>query len=857
VVKRTALVLGFISLLWLMTACSGDNNTVLDTESGPLAIKLFWAEPATGASPLRVTFTVNITGGVAPYFYAWDYSNDGSFDDYRNAEFARTLSNFRDYFLKASDAGGVTQYEAIVRVTDSEGTVVTSDPITINVLGSTGFILDENLTYWYTDETDADDNYVARTGLPVYFRAQPVGGTPPYDYQWDFNNDGSIDSTVVAPQYTFTYNDIGVKLFIVSLTVVDGNGERVYWDYYVPVNGTETTLPGEQFSVILNSSPAADETGTIYIDFDPTGGTEGKPLEPELQLSIVVDPNSGGTPPFEYYWDFEDDGALDSQHVAPTIPYYDPVRKILINPYLHTESSKSFTLRCMVIDGSGRVEQVTRTIVATNISNRLEPIEVTANYGVAVGAGGEMGDPYAQVTSRATETKVLYQVTVSGSPGASIEYQFDANGDGVPEIPEGGAGWEPKGEGNTFSFEMLFRGAGYFPSNIKLRQLAADLTVTDTATVEVPVSLVQRDQIVIEDGTLTARKNHTMAASWTTTAHPSNGQTLVDRQFVIAGGSVGSTPLNTVEQLYQQYTPPAETGQIETLASTVATERTPLNVPRVGAVMWADNVTAGDGAAYRIHGGKFNVLLASNELSSGGTGVVPWTVLNEMLVPQYYPLRDAGGTVIPGMGFVLAGGVHKPADEANEVVSGRVISYNTMFDSYGTIGTMPTPRYDVGLAYANDRLYVIGGRGPTGQSVSTVEAFDPVTGTWDTFTPSMNEPRSGMACQTVGGKIYVVGGADWPFEFSNRTFKDTAEVFNPITGVWSYTLPLPPGAEVDNPAFAGVPSPGSTDAGGAVVNSVVIQGGEEDVPEGSKGEVDRMYEFTYFHAVELAEEPEA
>jgi hypothetical protein len=141
--------------------------------------------------------------------------------------------------------------------------------------------------------------------------------------------------------------------------------------------------------------------------------------------------------------------------------------------------------------------------------------------------------------------------------------------------------------------------------------------------------------------------------------------------------------------------------------------------------------------------------------------------------------------------------------------------------------------------------------------VSTVEAFDPVTGTWDTFTPSMNEPRSGMACQTVGGKIYVVGGADWPFEFSNRTFKDTAEVFNPITGVWSYTLPLPPGAEVDNPAFVGVPSPGSTDAGGAVVNSLVIQGGEEDVPEGSKGEVDRMYEFTYFHAVPLAEEPEA
>ena len=385
-VKRAALVLGFLGLVILLGACSGGGDDATpDVESGPLTIQLLAIEPASGASPLRVTFTVNITGGVAPYYYAWDYTNDGSYDVYQNNEFRRTLSIQRDYYLKSSDAGGVTQYEAVLRVTDSEGTVVDSDPVQINVLGSTGFILDDEQTYWFTDKTDDEGVPIAESGKPVYFRAQPVGGTAPYEYQWDFDNDGTTDSTVATPQYTFTYSGTGVQLFEVNATVVDATGEQAFWQYFVPVEGVGGNPgPGPaSFEIVLSSNPTATADGVIATKFDPTGVTDGLPLEPEVDLSVVVVAGSGGVPPYEYYWDFENDGALDSQFTSPSIPYYDSNRKILINPYEHSESTKDFTLKCMVIDSSGQVQEEYRTVRAINNSNVGDIMVPTPTYGIA------------------------------------------------------------------------------------------------------------------------------------------------------------------------------------------------------------------------------------------------------------------------------------------------------------------------------------------------------------------------------------------------------------------------------------------------------------------------------------------
>ena len=175
----------------------------------------------------------------------------------------------------------------------------------------------------------------------MYFAAQADGGAEPYNYQWDFDNNGQVDSTVQNPQWTFSYNEAGVKPFTVRLTITDNNGETVIHDQVVVIEGIAPAPPGGEFEIILSSEPAGkpgDPYPVIELEFDPDGITENTPEEPLLDLSVLVDPANPGKPPYEYYWDFEDDNEIDSQYVSPTIPYYDESRKILVNPYLHLKT---------------------------------------------------------------------------------------------------------------------------------------------------------------------------------------------------------------------------------------------------------------------------------------------------------------------------------------------------------------------------------------------------------------------------------------------------------------------------------------------------------------------------------------
>ena len=166
-------------------------------------------------------------------------------------------------------------------------------------------------------------------------------------------------------------------------------------------------------------------------------------------------------------------------------------------------------------------------------------------------------------------------------------------------------------------------------------------------------------------------------------------------------------------------------------------------------------------------------------------------------------------------------------------------------DVYGEYSsrTMSTERYDSCAAYVNNRLYIIGGRVASGQSVATVEAYNFSTKEWE-LAPSLLEARSGAVCGVVGGQIYIVGGAFYPNDYSLSTLLQTAEVFNPTTGLWSYTLPLPAGEAVNNAAGATTPGPLSVNAGGATINTLWSIGGED-----AGGETNRIIEFNYLYTV--------
>lgn len=961
------LVAGLLVLLCSCSSGGGNNNP--DVNLGPLTVVLFAASPDHGFAsvdnPLRVTLTWNITGGKGPYYYALDWNGDGQPDWFLNKVFNKTYSVVHDFYPI-----GAGPYQAVLKVTDSDSVVVTSSPITVTVNTTQNFAIDPLTTYVDNDSDAANTppatDFVFDAGSPVFFRVGVTNGAQPYEYQWDFNEDGAIDSTIASPQYTFTYSGLGVTTFKARAIVVDAAGERVTFDYLVPIKGKDVIIPpSPSFEIILSTDPAdiGVDSGTGYkmvnIVFQPGSTNPSVPVEPKLGLSVVVnpDPNKAGVPPYEYYWDFENDGAFDSQFPSPTIPYYDEVRKILVNPYALQagELQKTFILRCLVIDSSGKRQEEFRVISVRQLATTPGEFQATPSYGVV---GGDYdGKPYANIVDadlaasgfQFPETQVQFNLNdIAGSTGV-YQYKLDVDNDGTPEVDwtnvAGTSVTEAVSFGPTVS-GTTWPAVGYYPVRLYLRAITPGSSppeVVDDLVFDMPVSLVERPATDIIGGSLKARKGHNVTTTFDNTS----------RSLSIIGGSLGTTPLRDVETLTQTVDADPDTADpIAAQANTfINFERTnallfgtqtegvawlmggsnlvggatnilnsiegntpweiPLNKPwwlggllviGRGTVSAIPSVPAPpasfpappagcyyvtpDGAnAYApdpappliedaaqdftnfyamstkmtIHNtnksspnyGRSAAMLgvpiasdpppadpdykilttqlsiSANILAVGDTYEIHYNggIANELAGELgYMPLEQAmgqpayitepmgwlGGTPA---GYVIVGGLHPPGGDVDEV-SGRLISFDpgrlqkfVAMDG-GNRGMM-TERYDGAATFiqTNHKLYVIGGRVASGQSVATVEAFNFITSQWE-IAPSLQDARAGHVAFLIddGNRelIYVTGGAYYPPGGGQRTVVTTSEVFNPETGVWSYTVPL--AVPTENGACAVVPS---------------------------------------------------
>lgn len=111
---------------------------------------------------------------------------------------------------------------------------------------------------------------------------------------------------------------------------------------------------------------------------------------------------------------------------------------------------------------------------------------------------------------------------------------------------------------------------------------------------------------------------------------------------------------------------------------------------------------------------------------------------------------------------------------------------------YNGITTLPTPRAFAGVVSYNGKIYVIGGVAKVGgvfTAVNTVEAYDPVAGTWKTMA-SIPSALQRMVAGTVGTNIYLIAGTTTT-DMTTGTVLNTVYKFYPdigSTGVWqSYT----------------------------------------------------------------------
>lgn len=278
----------------LLTGCtsSGSNTTPI---IGPEFSLFLSANPDVGTAPLTVTFFVVPSGGQEPYAYAWDFNGDNVTDSNSpNGSFTYTQSAI-----------------AKVTVTDNDGSVVTGSK-TIIVTGTTPVTPGQGLDVRFTALPA-----VGNVPFNCQFTAFVSGGKPPYTYQWDFEGDGTFDSFIRDPLWTFekigkAIGDQGNQyLFFPVLRIVDGRG-------VIGTNLDDNDNNSQpDFKLAINALPPAGGLA-VAISGNPLSGQA--PLTVEFTGSV-----SGGSDHYEFRWNFGDGvtTAFDATSIA-THTYVSP-----------------------------------------------------------------------------------------------------------------------------------------------------------------------------------------------------------------------------------------------------------------------------------------------------------------------------------------------------------------------------------------------------------------------------------------------------------------------------------------------------------------------------------------------------
>jgi len=200
--------------------------------------------------------------GIATY--AWDWNNDGVFDDSTASE--KISHTYKD------DYNG----QAVLRVRSNANTMST-DVATVTITN-------------VKPTVELGNNKTENEGTPVVFNptVNDPGTNDVLTYQWNFG-DGST-STDPAPTHAFADNGD----FVVKLTVSDDDGGQAQDQITVTVN---------------NVAPTADAGGSYT----------GRPNEPVSLKGKATDPGSADT--FTFKWDLNGDGIFEKDGQNTSVQY--------------------------------------------------------------------------------------------------------------------------------------------------------------------------------------------------------------------------------------------------------------------------------------------------------------------------------------------------------------------------------------------------------------------------------------------------------------------------------------------------------------------------------------------------------
>jgi len=857
-------------LLAAVAACGGGGSkgsislpsqTDGNGDESDLKIVTYTASPTTGGSPLGVNFIVTITGGELPFTYMWDFDNDGAFDFYVNEVARRTEQSYHLYYLRNADVlQGSSLYQAVVRVKDNAGVVRTSEPVSILITDVPQFALDSALTRIISDTVVGYDQegqpiYAYLSGEPVYCRVFPdpsSPGTPPYRFQWDFDGDGRIDSTLQNPQYTFTVLEGESESFIVNLTVTDSNDYSITRQFPLTVIRHLPEEPTGPPELIVNSAPPIRPDGTILIEFDSASDFPAD-REPHMNASVTVSPDHPGVLPYAYFWDFTNDGIYDANTTSVSVPYYDSDLNISINPYnTFGQATRDFTLALHFVDGIGQIVHLEWPVRV--VDRAYEPVvdplltEATVdinNDGVYDVLEDGTYAEQASTVALASDLVVHFQVAASGvteRPGL-YRFQIDILGNGVyaEDINEGDSDnpiydqvleWDPDYDGiyedvdldgdsetlNEATVNITPQPGGKeiaifeikYPANLLpgYKAVRTKVIATSESGLEmasrvnhVPVSLVVPSSIDFSatGDPFRMRRDFGMAA---VTVIDDNGTPdltddfLSQRRVFLVGGMDGNVALRSVQLLTQEAL--VTTG--EWVGQVSVSDRLPLSTPRgqLAAEPLGGFTRGANSVGIYAIGGINNVdqtlsvveMLPSFDGDGTDYPTVPWTTVGSIgnNNTQLRLMSSAYGVSYGGGSSLIVIGGLQ-GNPPGEYVSGTGWVFRPQDNAWFSSAISPMPTPRYDFAAVLDFPYLYAIGGRSNAGVST-RTVERVR--LDTggweIMPDMKFSRAGAAAEIINGKIYVYGGVDYPQDKSAPEYIGTSEVFNPDTYVWSKTV---------------------------------------------------------------------
>lgn len=136
-----------------------------------------------------------------------------------------------------------------------------------------------------------------------------------------------------------------------------------------------------------------------------------------------------------------------------------------------------------------------------------------------------------------------------------------------------------------------------------------------------------------------------------------------------------------------------------------------------------------------------------------------WEVLGEhknRCIPPMPGLTKVGFGVVGLWGklYVMAG---YAVVHGNDCVSDEVYHYDAWLNRWGALAKMNFARRDFASTNVNGIIYVAGGFGSGGNSLSSVEAYDPQLNGW-TLIDNLRRPRWGCFACGLDHKLYIMGG---------------------------------------------------------------------------------------------------